>query len=640
MCYHRMRMKSTCTTYTMALLAGLCLLSACDNRQLGQATPQAAAEYAEVTELFQALRDEEWMEEELQDLSEVAGLIDHFDRTADARYATPKLGLSMLHLACLFKKPELARCLLLDGADPNLCTRDEYQLQAHTPLRFAISPGITDADTDDKLIALVDLLIQKGAKTDIGIYHGESLITTAAYVCESERVARHLLNYVPAVSSRELCLIIERGWVDMLQEILDKQQIPQEQLNPALIASALPIQSKNALTNRRCTELLLSKGADINYFDSEHPFNTTLITAIDFLKFVDEDNRSVADEWMDYIAFLIAQGADTNVISTSSGLSAYDMLASRPEWLQELKKRGIDLQGQTLTLVPGEKLLDNIIRAGVRKMSAEEVAPYFDIIASIFTPTAEQLKDAHRLAGALQMGAELMARADVQRAQEVINNSSIWRISLSQPSPEADDDLAWSVTAASLVYTLQEIPELAAKKEHLMDVANKALAHGDTHLAATAVELLGRSPDAEADVQNMLESSQAAVRAGAWGALLQIQQLPAATNGGVSKWLRKHKREANTPQMQTALLATSLEEMWYNQMTPERKQEFLQALQTIGAPPEAISVYGEFADNMNNPEKLDELERLGKKWQYELEIATAKYILLHKAHFLPLQQTK
>ena len=635
-----MRMKTKRTTFSLALLAGLCLLTACEDRRLGQATPQAAAEYAVMTELFQALREEEWMEKELNDLNEVAQLIAHFDRTADARYATPKHGLSMLHLACLFKKNELARCLLLDGADPNLSTRDEYLPAVDTPLRFAISPGITEEDTDDKLIALVDLLVRNGAKTDAAIYNGESLLTTAAYVCESERVARHLLNYIPQVNARELCLIIDRGWVDMLREILDKQQIPQEQLNQTIIASARPFHTKDGYTNKRCTELLLSKGADINYFDTEDPFNTTLITAVDFLKVVYEEEQALADEWLDYIAFLIMQGADTNVISTSAGLSAHDMLASRPEWLQELEKRGVQLKGEDLRLEPGEQLLDNIIRAWVRKMSAEQVAPYFDTIASIFTPTAAQLKDAHRLESALLTAAELMAKVDVQRAQEVINNSSIWRINLSAPSQETDDEFSCPVTAASLIYTLQEIPVLAAKKEHLLAVADKALIYSDTHLAAGAVELLGRCPDAEADVQRLLESSQAAVRAGAWGALLQIHHLPAATNGGVSKWLKKHGREANSPEMQTALLATSLEEMWYNKMTPERKQEFLQALQTIGAPPEAISVYGEFADNMNNPEKLDELEQLGKNWQYELEISTAKYILLHKEHFLPHEPTK
>ena len=41
-----------------------------------------------------------------------------------------------------------------------------------------------------------------------------------------------------------------------------------------------------------------------------------------------------------------------------------------------------------------------------------------------------------------------------------------------------------------------------------------------------------------------------------------------------------------------------------------------------------------------HPEKLDELEQLGKNWQYELEISTAKYILLHKEHFLPHEPTK
>ena len=69
-------------------------------------------------------------------------------------------------------------------------------------------------------------------------------------------------------------------------------------------------------------------------------------------------------------------------------------------------------------------------------------------------------------------------------------------------------------------------------------------------------------------------------------------------------------------------------------MTADRKKEFIEALRTIGAPNNAIKVYGEYADNMDNPTKLDELEARGKDWRYELEITSARYILPHEADFL------
>ena len=136
----------------MAALAGALLVAGCGERDFGQATPEAAAEYAEIIEGFNALKGEEWIEVELNSEAEVNALIVHFDRTADARYATPQSGLTLLHLACLFKKPELAHCLLLDGANPNAQTRDVYGDAASTPLRFAISPGVFEGDTDAKII--------------------------------------------------------------------------------------------------------------------------------------------------------------------------------------------------------------------------------------------------------------------------------------------------------------------------------------------------------------------------------------------------------------------------------------------------------------------------------------------------------
>ena len=92
--------------------------------------------------------------------------------------------------------------------------------------------------------------------------------------------------------------------------------------------------------------------------------------------------------------------------------------------------------------------------------------------------------------------------------------------------------------------------------------------------------------------------------------------------------------------MRTALLATSLEEMWLNNLTEQRRQEFMEALRTVGAPQAAIDTYGRYADNMDNPDVLDELEALGKDWIYELEIATARYIIEHEVEFLSTPEAK
>jgi hypothetical protein len=179
-------------------------------------------------------------------------------------------------------------------------------------------------------------------------------------------------------------------------------------------------------------------------------------------------------------------------------------------------------------------------------------------------------------------------------------------------------------------------PELAK----LRTIMQQALDVEDVELAADAVELMSRCADASAELEELKKSPHAAIRAGAWAAELQRRGLPAATNGGVKKWLESAQRKADSPAVHTALLATSLDEIWLNNMTPQRRQEFMEALRTIGAPQAAIDTFGRYADNMDNPTVLDELEALGKDWIYELEITTARYMIAHEIEFLPPQKAK
>lgn len=624
-----------------AMLAGVLLLGGCGERDFGNATPEAAAQYAEIIEGFKQLKGEEWIEEELNSEAEVNALIAHFDRTADARYATPQSGLTMLHLACLFKKPELARCLLMDGADPNARTRDVYNLAASTPLRFAISPGIFEADTDEKILQLVDLLVAHGAQTDGEIEYDLSLLATAAHICENEAVARHLLTHVSKVTADDMSLIIERGWADLLEVILHKKETltPDEQKLITSTAQMIKGKEKGEI-NKRLVEMFLRKGVDINTVSQG---DTPLLVAARYLNLYDD--KQFLNAWVDFIAYLLSKGADADYIagaeSAHAGLCAYDMLAHQPWVLEALAEKGCQLNPPPLTMRDGAQLVDDLCRAGMRKMSAEEARPHLQQIISIFTPTAEQMR--HRgFETALLSAAEILQRGSPQQAAEAINASAIWGMAPHLHEHENEED-AWDchhVSAASLIYILQDVKEVCADSANIMRVVEQALSLQDYTLAASAVELLGRNADTADMIQQLCESPHIAVRAGAWGAKLQQMGLPRCTNGSVRDWLATRGRNADTPAIQTALLATSLEEMWYGNMPPARKQEFIEALRTIGAPEAAIKVYGDYADNMDNPAKLDELEALGKDWRYELEIATARYILQNSADFLSPATTK
>lgn len=618
-----------------ATIIGICtLLSNCKDNQIGSATPEAAAQYTEMTAFYTRIRHEAWFDEELEQLSEANDLISHFDQTADARYATPQARLTMLHMACLFKKKELAACLLRDGADPNAVTRDAYGEPADTPLCFAMAPGFTKNDTDEKIIELIELLIKSGAKTDRAISYEAPLLTAAAYVCESERVAMHLLQYAPKPTSEEIILFIQRGWADLLETVLaQKERLTPEEASLIVYCAVWPTHNQSNASNRRLTDIFLAKGADINAQDSKLGY-TALYMAAEQLKLYTQDQEKRA-ELLDYIGYLLSKGADANMVSHVEGLSAYDLIASNPENLQELAAKGYALTAPPMEIRPGEHLLTDIFRAGVSRMSSEQAAPFFDTIASVYSPTHQQLHHP-RLTEALIFAAELMERVDTARTSDIIEQSSIWNIPIqvSLQTPESEEDCQHHLSAADLIYILKDHPKLSINKEKILKVIQEAVLIKDDELAATAAELLGRCPEATEDIEQLLRHQNIAVQAGAWGAKLHHAGLPPATNGGVRDWLEAHQRTADSEILQTALLVTSLEEMWFNKMTPQRKQEFLQALQQIGAPENALLVYGQYVDNMDNPEQLDELSKLGKNWLYELEIVTAKYILANQEEFI------
>ncbi len=584
-------------------------------------------QFAELVSTFNELKQEEWMEVELQQVAEAEDLLKHYDTHHDATYATPNTKLTMLHLACMFKKTKLVQHLLENGADPNAFTIDQYGEIADTPLRFAISPGFLKDDTDERNLRLVELLIKAGADTTGIISHGENLWSTAATVCESEALARKLQPYAPPAKTDDFIRIIERGWADLMQELLQKQELLPHEAQTLLVYTAFPLKNKSAKEHRRLAELLLQRGADINGTCRQSHDTVLRLAAFQLGMLEDKELR---EDWLDFIAFLINAGANptSETDLRNTGTYAYDFLAGRDGVLESLAARGCHINAPTLEIRPGAYLCNDIIRAHMCRIPTEEILKHFDTIASIFAPSKELMRD-EMFSSALAAAAKLLSRVDTSRTAEVISHSPLWQKKLTLSNPIYEE-----ATVADLIHALDEAKDIPAPPDALVQVAEQAIALKDFELAATAVQLLGHSPNADAHINKLLDSPLIAIRAGAWNAKLHRAGLPLATVGSGAYWLQQHNRKADSPVLQTILLATSLEEMWNNTMTPERKRQFIEALQTIGAPHEAIRVYGEFADNMNNPEKLDELSAMGDDWQYELEIATAKYIFAHAEEIL------
>ena len=146
-------MNSPCR-HLLVSLSCAALLFSCSPQEKGHATPEAAAELALISSYLPEIGIDEVLE--IPGSEEIYTLMSDFATSADPRQASRPSGVSMLHLACLFKKPELARCLLIDHADPNAAT-----VAGDTPLGLAVSLRGTEDDqvTDESIIKLIDILV-------------------------------------------------------------------------------------------------------------------------------------------------------------------------------------------------------------------------------------------------------------------------------------------------------------------------------------------------------------------------------------------------------------------------------------------------------------------------------------------------
>lgn len=117
------------------------------------------------------------------------------------------------------------------------------------------------------------------------------------------------------------------------------------------------------------------------------------------------------------------------------------------------------------------------------------------------------------------------------------------------------------------------------------------------------------------------------------GAKLRQAGLPTPRDGDVQLWLENHGREATSPVLQKAVLLTSLSRLWYGDMLPAEQEQMLAAMEETGAT-RAAARYRAIVEAMDEPETLDKLTEDSDSWKFELEIATARFILNHSANFL------
>ncbi len=622
-----------------ALSLTLPLLPGC-GRDKGSATPQAAQELAE-------LRAEQEMgfseEADLELQAEITDLLRRFDKTADATLASSPHRITMLHLACVYKKPELARCLLLDGADVNARQLAEMPgaevsmgtapdapalVPADTPLTWATIPHREGA-TAEEMLPLIELLVQNGADVNQPGALGWPPLYTATLVPSpaGEAIMLRLLELGadPAAEPSQFMLCpaaAAHGWVKALTRLLDAGATT---ANPA--ASALHAAADNAEVpgTLECARLLLERGAEVDALNKEGA--TPLYIAAHALSTPKGSTPELLEPTCAMLALLLQRGADPlrccDADPEFPGSCAADFIAMSPTAQERLAAQGITVPRRSIDFeAEGGRLLAEICRASLFGSPAEEIAPHFGKLAALLVSPPHELEHEPLYADALGHTVRLLARADAVRAAELVAALPLWR-----------EEEAWKVAdgrVSALMEAILNTRELVLPRAGLLEHARRMDAWQVGEVAAILTELLERDAAAEAEIEALSTDASLAIRAGALTARLLRAGLPAPRNGAVAEWMAQRgitEQEAPAP-LQRALLLTSLDKFWYGSMAADEVRALLEAMRSIGAN-RAAAFYSELAANLDKPEELDRLMVPGgpaDTARFELECMTALFI--------------
>lgn len=587
-------------------------ISSCGPKDRGHATPEAAEELALISSYLPEISIEEVLEIPAPD--EVFFLMSDFSATANAQLQSRPSGISMLHLACVFKKPELARCLLLDHADPNATTA-----MGDTPLGLAVAMrGAEDSATDeDTLIKLIDTLVAAGADTSRNIMPDDiPLLDYAGLNCYSEKVFLHLLDLNCPSCETTAQAPAMMGWNTALKRLLDKGAVKsQDSMDILLLQAAANLHTDTV-------ELLLNAGADVN----AHQLSGTtplLEAAGHLLSPAEEKEPKHRKRILDTCALLIKRGASPHLTEMrqegSPAFCAADILTKDAETIEEMKQRGINLEPQEIKFTAGPELLGQIGKAAV--MERIPAAEAFDTIASVLTPT-EAMKQQPQYHEVLPMAVELLHNIDPARASQTVAAMAVWT------SAEA-----WNQGFGNyMLPALSKCEQIILPRQIICTTAEHLAKNNHVDEAASLIELLHRCPDAQAEIEQYCHHDSLPLKAGAMAARLRCAGLPTPRDGDVQLWLDNHALTSDSAVIEKAVLLTSLSRLWYGDMLPAEQEQMFQAMEETGATT-AASHYRAIAAAMDNPEKLDALTEDSDIWKFELEIATAEYILANAAVF-------
>lgn len=624
---------STCILAATALLC----LSSCKPRN--SATELAAQELNELRDHdIPAFFHDDAVAENAEERA-MQETIRAFSKSQDV-HATNAYGMTMLHLACLFKKHELARCLLLDGADPNKRVSlviDGETVYGEDALDFVFYGLHEDSKVDDA-IAMVDLLLKHGAKINREDATRPRLMDLAG----SSPYMEELFLYILKLTDNPLApQVTENGaqvspltwpalnlWPESLRLLIEMGA----DATATTGADEFPLlyivfngHEEWTDKTKECAEILLAHGADIKACDK-----VGRETLFGVCKILVEQRKDDFDELglIDKVAYLLEKGADPYRRAYNDivypGFCAYDFMLMRPSVLEALREKGFELNEPELDIPEDEiAFFATLCRAQQTDVQPQAFAPHIERLKGVLTPSTEHAM--HELyPTAVEVALKYMIAIDEAAANKFISELPAWY---------AERD--WSKLDAQitpLLHALQDIREYRVDSKVLLYVAFKLKEAGEDSSAIEVLQMLSRCPDREAITANLLAHEDCVMRCGGLFAELLAANLPLPKDGMVESWLTQRDQVADSEALKKAVLLTSQSQFWYGNMSEEGKATLLQAMSDIGAT-RAVEKYKLIGDNMDRPEVLDEIMSGDLSWYLELETLTAGYIWDHREEF-------
>lgn len=551
-------------------------------------------------------------------------VLDCYRETGDPNATSTDGEWSFLALACADGKLDLAKALLRAGASAQV-------ENGFSPLMALLTCNAAEVD-EDEFIALLDLLVERGANLRERVGDMSLIAFAAANNGLAESVILHLMDKGASLG--------EDAPSQFLTVAVLAAQARNTALQRALAAKApLADASGSALhalsTDTDTTEhaetlkILLEAGADINALDEagKTPIFCYLET---FGDDVTEDQRECLRLMLEHGASLTEPMVRDE---TYGEVCAYDFLAAHADVTEELREEGFTIPDLPIIIREDEKHLNKDLRRAELRLSnhpqaEEQLKPHIPLLAKVLT---QHLYGADgEMAGA---AFSLLCKGDKALAEQILPHLPIWtdykEWVMQQESLSAGD-----VILSLLAEAEEDEPTfLTLPKDGILHAAAMLNEYGATLHATAVTELLEFAPEAEEDIERLCKNDSApALQLGAMTAKLHLAGLPDAKVGTVEAWLGDYNPACLPPAVMKALHLTNLETFWFGDMDATERAAIVADIESLGLYTVADIYRKALPDGLTDDELADIMDEAAGH-AIELELAVGRFILDNRRDF-------